>query len=232
MTTKRPVISFTRLVFGLAVIVFGAVLTLQNLEIVDAEELIPYWPVLLIAVGIAGAFNRTYSGFVFAAFMVGFGAWLLAFNLGYVAEEPWDYFWPMVLIILGVNLVLGGLRKGPFRNRKGDRLEGLYTSAFAFMSGQELQNSSDDFRGADLTAIMGGLDLDLTKAQVAEDVPVIRTFAFWGGVDVKVPPEWRVQSRVLPLMGAYEDTTESSDSEGPVVLIKGAAIMGGVGISN
>ena len=227
MTKNKFTFSLPRLVFGLAVIIFGIALTLDNLELVGADDLIPYWPLGLVAVGLASALNRTYSSLAFAAVMVGFGAWLLLFNLHYVHEAPWEYFWPLVLIAVGVNLLLGGFRRR--RRRTGDR---DYTTAFAFMSGQELKNSSADFQGADLTAIMGGCELDLRQARIEDSVPVVRVFAFWGGIDVKVPPDWRVESRTLPLMGAFVDNSEAPATDGPVVMIKGAAIMGGVEINN
>ena len=63
--------------------------------------------------------------------------------------------------------------------------------------------------------------------------PVIDVFAFWGGVEVRVPPDWKIEIEVWPILGGVVDESEQTADPGvPVVTIKGAAIMGGVGIKN
>ena len=34
-------------------------------------------------------------------------------------------------------------------------------------------------------------------------------FAFWGGIEIKVPEDWTVVTRVMPLMGGVEDKTRA-----------------------
>ncbi len=217
-----------RLVLGLGVIFVGLVLTLDNMGVLEAEEILIYWPVALIAIGLTRIRGRTLPDLVFAGVFIGLGLWILLFNIEVIDLEPWRFFWPLVLIVLGINLTLGALRRweaGPAGESE--------VNAFAFLSSVERKNNSPEFRGADLTAIMGGCKLDLRQAAIGEEPPVIRVFAFWGGIDILVPREWSVDSRVLPLLGGYEDRTEPlAAADGPRVTIRGAAIMGGVDVKN
>jgi len=104
------------------------------------------------------------------------------------------------------------------------------------MGGAARRSNSQAFEGADLTAIMGGCDIDLRDASIAPNTDaIIDVFAFWGGIDLKVPEDWVVVNRVIPLMGGVDDKTRT-----PIVpsapqkrlIVRGIVIMGGIGIRN
>jgi len=62
---------------------------------------------------------------------------------------------------------------------------------------------------------------------------VIDVFAFWGGIEIRVPEDWSVVTRVTPLLGGVEDQTRASQAAvSKRVEIRGTAIMGGVEIKN
>lgn len=81
-------------------------------------------------------------------------------------------------------------------------------------------------------AIMGGVELDFREAVLAPgSVTTINCFAFWGGIEIRVPPDVHVDTRGFPLMGGFEQTGEtvSDPPEGaPVIEVNGLAIMAGV----
>jgi hypothetical protein len=80
---------------------------------------------------------------------------------------------------------------------------------------------------------MGGVELDLRNAQIKEgEEAVLDTFALWGGVEITVPENWRVVGQVMPLMGGFENKTRASGASGPVLIVKGTAVMGGVEVKN
>ena len=53
----------------------------------------------------------------------------------------------------------------------------------AVFSGQNLNYDAQEFNGAKLTAVFGGIDLDLTNAKIQNDAE-IRICAIFGGVDM------------------------------------------------
>lgn len=108
-----------------------------------------------------------------------------------------------------------------------------FVRSFAMLSGHELRPVSRPFRGADLNAVMGGIKLDLTSARMEGDTAVIEVFAFWGGVEIYVPPDWTVTSDVTTLLAGFIDKRRPT-SVVPTkhLVIKGVIVMAGVEIKN
>ena len=46
----------------------------------------------------------------------------------------------------------------------------------------------------EVSAVMGGCDIDLRDAVPTTDPLVIQVFAMWGGIDLRVPPGWLIQN--------------------------------------
>ncbi len=98
--------------------------------------------------------------------------------------------------------------------------------------------TSQDFQGGDITAIFGGIELDLTEANIQTNEATLAITAIFGGVEVRVPPNWQVAFRGAPIFGGVEDKTRTSrvvDPANPnlkVLVITGAVIFGGLEIKN
>jgi hypothetical protein len=251
MCRRRNLIT-PRLILGLALVFFGVIFTLDELDAVDADDVVRFWPALLVLAGLAKLFWPGGVGGRFTGvLLILIGSWLLAWEVGYVDYSPWDY-WPVVLVLVGLRFLAQGLRGTAGRPVAG-RPEGVGTvvdggtgngeeaatvSGLAVLGASRMTNRSRNFRGADLAAFMGGCELDLREARIAEPPAVIDAFAMWGGVEIIVPRDWRVTIEGLPLLAGFEDNTRGTDEE-PVpgeprqeLVVKGLAIMGGVEVKN
>jgi hypothetical protein len=218
----------TRLIVGLAVIAVGALFAADNLDLLDADDLLIYWPSVLILIGLVRLPGAKRQEALLAWILILGGLWVLLYNLEYTDFEPWLLFWPVILVLVGANLILGALRRNESRADSND-----WVNQFSFWSGAERTFDSPNFQGGDLTAIMGGWEIDLTHARMAEKTATMQVFAFWGGGVVRVPKEWRVQFEVFPLLGGASDKTQfAGGSAAPTLLIKGMAIMGGFEVKN
>lgn len=243
--SRRRTFVTPRLILGLALIFFGVVFTLDRLDAVDADDVVRFWPVFLVVAGVAKLFWPAGTGGRFTGvLLVLVGSWLLVWELGYVDYSPWDY-WPVILVLIGLRLLAQGLRgtvaggtlaSGGFADA-GDAAATV--NALAVLGSTRCTNRSPSFRGADLAAFMGGCELDLREARIAEPPAVIDAFAMWGGVDVIVPRDWHVTIEGLPLLAGFEDNTHGAGDEVPVpgeprqeLVVRGLAVMGGVEVKN
>jgi predicted membrane protein len=79
---------------------------------------------------------------------------------------------------------------------------------------------------------MGGCELDLRHAAIDGEA-VIEIFALWGGIEIRVPEDWTVVSRVTPLLGGVDDTTRPPQSASRHrLVVRGFVVMAGVEIKN
>jgi predicted membrane protein len=221
-----------QVVLGLIVIVLGILFTLGNLGIIDADQYLSYWPAGLVAVGLLKLWqSRDGQGIFGGLFLVVVGGWMLLERIAVIRVNIRDV-WPLFFVFLGGYLVFKGLTGAGRRPRIAD--SSAHISALAIMAGVARRSSSTAFKGGDLTAVMGGCEIDLRRAAIAGDEAVIDVFAFWGGIELKVPETWQVIGRVTPLMGGYEDKTSQvpQSGAGKRLVIRGIVVMGGVNVKN
>ena len=143
-----------------------------------------------------------------------------------------ELLWPMILVMVGAWIVYRAVaRTNPRNLATGDATDSF--SVFSMMAGVERKSSSKAFRGGDATAIMGGCEIDLRDAQIADEGATIEVFAMWGGIEIMVPGDWSVAISATPVMGGVEDARKMVGSDPTKrLLIKGMVLMGGVEIRN
>lgn len=216
-------------VLGLGIVIIGLVFLGDNLGWAHSRGVLRYWPLVVVAVGLAKlAQPGDRSGRLLGAVIVLVGAWLTAdqvFNLS-VDFEDW---WPILIIALGVVVVfraLGPRASGPAGAPAAD----ARVSEVAIWAGKQRRNASPNFRHADLTAIMGGIELDLRAAATQTGEAVVDVFVMWGGVEIWVPPDWAVSNEVGLLMGGAEDKSTGTQAARHRLIVRGFVIMGGLEI--
>ena len=229
---QRPRLTAQVLV-GFMIIVVGVLFTLDNLGFIEARDFIRFWPVGLVLVGLVKLWHASRDGHGWFAglFFVVIGVWMLAARIVYFTVELRDLV-PLVLVGLGGYMVWRGFGG---TGRAGGASDGQSQfSALAIMGGVARRSSSQTFQGADLTAVMGGCEIDLRQASIAQGTEAtIELFAFWGGIEIQVPEDWTVVTRVMPLMGGVDDKTRVlPGAYEKRLVVRGIAVMGGAVIKN
>jgi hypothetical protein len=169
------------------------------------------------------------------------GGWLLLTNLGLVPIGFWTalkLYWPVILVFVGISIVLRALRRGRgVRPETVDSNDDLRTTAI--LGATKRTSSATALSGGEITAVMGGIQLDLRRATLApvngtgRREAILDVFAMWGGIEVFVPEGWVVDGRVFPLLGGFEDKTRPVPDDGaPRLIVRGMAVMGGVEVKH
>ena len=226
-----PAVRLTpHLMFGLLIILIGIVFTLDNLNIADSRQYLQYWPVGLIAIGAAKLWQvkHGYGSALGGVLFVIAGVWMLLDSLDLIDVSFLD-FWPLLLVIAGSIIVWQGIR-GRQHRAVGPADDTI--NAIAVLAGVNRGSNSASFRGGELTAFMGGCEIDLRRAAIHGEA-TIDVFAMWGGIDIRVPENWVVLGRVTPVMGGFEDTTRPPQGVTThKLIIRGVVLMGGVEVKN
>lgn len=215
---------------GLLLLGLGSLLTAQNFGLLDARRYWRYWGALPLAIGLVKLLAPgSRSDRAFGVVLTAFGGGNLARAMGYWSPGPADLA-ALALMGLGGYFVFRGVFGGPERRPAPDSTD--WVSGLAILAGFERKNNSQTFRGGDLTAFMGGVELDLRLASMREPA-VIDVFVMWGGVGIYVPRDWTVELRGTPLLAGFEDNSQPPPAPTEKrLIIRGLALMGGVEIKN
>ena len=220
-TLNRPnQIGGTKLIIGIFFLIHGLLLTADNLSILDAWHFLRYWPALVLLIGLMKLWEpgRQLTG----AILTIVGASLLAYNAGWVRVSLFD-LWPLLLIIGGGAMVaraLGVREKGePSEDNK---------SILAVFGVRKIAVTSRQFTGMRIAAFMGGCELDLTDADIAQSPAVIEAFAMWGGIEIYVPDDWEVIGDVIPVMAGFEIKTAPPNNPKRQLIVRGLVTMAGI----
>lgn len=104
------------------------------------------------------------------------------------------------------------------------------------LSGFKRRVTSQRFRFGKATAILGGFHIDFTRADIDGSRAILHIDTVFGGGEVRVPDNWRIVIEATAVAGAFVDETypQPVSASTPVkeLIVRGAAIFGGVNIKN
>jgi predicted membrane protein len=218
---------------GVILIVIGLVFLLDRLGVMDAEHFWKFWPVLVV---LSGAIRlRDAHGRLYGILLIAFGLLLLGANLR-IGQLNWGVIWPIGLILLGIFLIWDRY----FARKDLGQMENSHDhfNDVAMFGGVERRVTVQDFRGGTISAIFGGVELDLRGADMAGNETTIDVEAIFGGIELTVPTTWTVVFQGQSIFGGYSDETitqtPSAVQTAPIktLIIRGRAMFGGVSVKN
>jgi hypothetical protein len=97
----------------------------------------------------------------------------------------------------------------------------------AIFDGIRLESRARAFRGGSLLAWFGGIEVDLSAAELAAGAR-LTVHTLFGGIEITTPPHWRVESNVKAVAGGIDARAPAGDPDAPVLVLDGLAVFGGV----
>lgn len=226
-----------RAIAGLIVVVVGVVLLARQVG-VDFPYWFFSWPMILIAVGLFVGFRHNFRnpGWMFPT---GIGLLFLLEHL--IPElEIRQFIWPIIVIAIGLFMIFrprgrsGRNRDEYWKNWDSKVSESLSDNAFetvTIFGGDKKQIISKDFKGGESVCAFGGVEINLTQADIngSATIEVVQMF---GGTKIIVPPHWKVQTdELVCIFGSLEDKRQVAGSvvdPTKVLVLKGTCIFGGI----
>lgn len=216
----------TRITTGIIILAIGVG------ALLGALNLIPFWswfsnlwPILVIVAGLfvlLGDFRRNY---IWGIAIILVGVLLQLKAAGVVDFSFFSLIVPIGLIAAGLTVLLHVQNRPSIKAGLND-----VDDISVIFSGSESKNKSANYQGGRITAIFGGAVLDLRDAKIQKEA-VLDVFTVCGGVEIRVPRDWKVISKAAPIAGGVENKSEGNeDHKGPVLIVTGTVALGGVEI--
>lgn len=240
-----------RLSWGLVLILCGAVFYMQTAGFLPQPltELLFCFQSVFLAIGLAKLFQGEFRNSLIW-FLVGivtnFHRWgeLIRetfLNAGIDSSGFSAVFWPVVLVGLGLIVIF----VKPSRNRCHQHVcgtkfsqkygnteqttdtDGRINYRFVF-SGSEQVFMEPVFRGGNISATCGGIELDLRHTTLPEGDTILNIDATMGGFKLKVPSNWKVVNQCSFVMGGISDERFATDIDTTrQLIITGRCVLGG-----
>jgi predicted membrane protein len=228
---------------GILLLVAGSVLLLRQFGL-DIPHWLFTWPMIPIVVGLFIGTQTNFRDF----------GWLIVFGVGVfflVHRELPDYdisrfIIPVVVIAVGLIILLAPRNK-KWHYRKETKLATLEAGfatdeggikadvldATSIFGNVKKVIYSKDFKGGEVVSIFGGVEIDLSQADIKGPV-VLEIVSFFGGAKLIIPPHWEIRPEATAIFGGVEDKRprQSITSPDKVLILQGTSIFSGIDIKS
>lgn len=222
----------TKILWGIALIAVGAIFALNAFGLTDINIFFHgWWTLLIIVPCFVGLFNEREKtgnliGLAIGVFLLLCCQNVLSFGM------LWKLAVPAIIVIIGLKLIFGAVF-GDKANKmivEARQSGGNVKSGCATFSGQELNFAGEEFTGAELTAVFGGVNCDLRGAVIEKDCAITATSIF-GGIDIFVPDHVNVKINSNSIFGGVSEKNHRPADPNQVTLyINATCVFGGVDI--
>lgn len=222
---------------GAILLAVGGVLMARQLGVIFPEWLFT-WPVLVIVIGIYIGARHLFRnpGWVI---MVGIGSVFLLDHI-YTDINITTFFWPLFIMAAGLFMIIKPRRKHyqaaddwehgytETENVSDDRIETV-----SVFGGVKKNIISKNFKGGEITCVMGGAEINLSQADIQGRV-VLEVTQVLGGTKLIIPSNWDVQPEMVAVLGGIEDKRkmQGEDTTDKLLVIRGTTVLGGIEIKS
>lgn len=228
---------------ALLFILSGVLLLARNVGWIDVETFnrVVSWQMLLIVLGLFQLLKGRYLG---GTILIVVGGVFMLSGLGlWTFISAGVLIWPVALIAVGIYFLFSPRKHTDWKHRMRGRFSSnanQYNSADGFLhsdvtfSGVRQVVLDEVFKGGTIRNSFAGTLIDLRRTTIAEGETFVDLDCTFGGVEIYMPSDWRVDLRCHTLFGACEDKRFQSAviDQSRVLVIRGDVSFGGVEIKN
>lgn len=219
---------FGNLLWGLVFIAIGLIWGLNSLGVTNINIFFSgWWTLFIIVPSVIGLFkenNKTGSiiGLLIGVILLLVAQGLLAFSM------VWKLALPTVFIIVGLSILFGDALQAKVNSKiKSLNKDGLEEYAATF-GGQKVNLPKEEFKGANLNAVFGGVEFDMRESIISSE-QIINASSIFGGIEIMVPTGINVKVKSTPIFGGVSNKTRITAGDNiPTLYINAFCLFGGV----
>lgn len=221
----------TNIFWGIVLVALGVIIGLNTFGITDIDIFFEgWWTLFIIVPCVFGLFNDTNKTGSIIGILIGVALLLLVRDVISI-DLVLKLAAPVILVIIGLSLIFKDVFNLKTKAKIKEMSKGQNVKEYvATFSGQNINFNEEEFKGAEASAIFGGVKLDLRKAIIKEDT-LINVCAIFGGVDILVPENINVKVNSTSIFGGVSDKRKNKDKkEANTIYINATCVFGGTDI--
>lgn len=221
---------FGNVLWGMVFIVIGIIIGLNSMGITNINIFFSgWWTLFIIVPCFIGLFKNTSKWGDFIGLIIGIALLLCAqgiLSFSLIAK----LIFPFILVMVGLSFLF----KDFFNSKINEKMKALQKDGqkqYAATFGEnKVDMQNEVFEGAELTAVFGSVEIDLSRSIIQED-QAIHASAIFGGVEIRLPQNVYVKVKSTPIFGGVSNKSIGIRSENtPIVYIDAFCMFGGVDI--
>ncbi len=225
------------IIWGIAIIALGVIFGGNALGLFNLNVFFDGWWTLFIIVPSTISLITEKGRIASLGFLTTGIILLLAAQNVFSYDVAWKAILALFLILIGISIIFRSVFHNKndkevakkVENLKNDKTMDAQTAVF---SGSDRIYNDEVFTGSNLTAVFGGVDLDLRKAKFEKDT-VIKAFCAFGGIDIKVPEDVQIKIKSGIIFGGISDDRKGDKNKGKyTIYLDAAGGFGGISISD
>ncbi len=239
-----------KVVGGILVVIAGSLFLAKELG-ADIPHWLFTWKTFLIALGIITGVKHNFKN-AWWFFLVAIGGIFLLGDF-YPELNIKPFIWPVVIILFGLMMIFKPRKKFHHHYRKyahhrfnkyghqgscymrEDSVSEDYVESTSFMGGVKKNVLSKKFKGADITNVFGGAEINLSQADM-ESTAIMELTNVFGGTKLIIPPHWEINSELVSVFGSIEDKRpmqpNTTMGEAKILVLRGTTFFGGIDIKS
>lgn len=220
------------ILWGVVLIVLGLIIGGNALGITDINIFFDgWWTLIIIIPCFIGLFKESDKTGNIIGLLIGIVLLLMCQDV-LNFDLVWKLFLPAILVAIGISIIFKDVIGGKVNKeiKKLDEKRNDENQYCATFSEQNVNFNGEVFKGAELTAVFGGVNCDLRNAIIESDV-VINASSIFGGIDIYVPSNVKVKVKSNAIFGGVSNKAYNKPEENSkTIYINGKALFGGVEI--
>ena len=219
------------ILWGIVLIIIGVIIGLNTMGIINIDIFFDgWWTLFIIVPCFIGLFTNNDKTGNIIGLLVGV---ILLLGMQNIIDFNliWKLLLPSIIVIIGLSLIF----KNTFNSKINSEIKKLNSKNTkdneycATFSGQRIDFSNEEFKGATLNSVFGSITCDLREAKIKEDV-VINTSSVFGGIDIIVPDDVNIKIKSNSIFGGVNNKKKNNEDNKYTIYVNASCLFGGVDI--
>lgn len=217
------------ILWGIVFVVLGLIFGLNAIGITHISVFFNgWWTLFIIIPALIGVIKESNNVWNYIWLAIGIVLLLSAQGILDLSRIG-KLIFPAILVAIGLSFIFKDTVGTKINEKVKELNKENKEEYYATFSGQKLNFSGEEFKGASLNSIFGGIDLDLRGTTITQD-QIVNATAVFGGINIIAPGNVNIKVVSNSIFGGVDNKIKENKENAPTIYVKAFCLFGGVEI--